>query len=249
VTAVIDQVALTVETHRLQSELREAVETLRATQRRMVEVEKLRAAGTLAASVAHDIRNILASLQMELADATPDAESVRAQLARFSTLTHRLLAFSRPNVLETRPTSLAEVIGRVTPLIAGQAEACGVRMDVSLPEDLLLIAADASRIEHLFVNLFLNAIEAMSPEGGMLAIGGRAAGDRVEVTVRDTGRGVAAENAERIFDPFFTTRANGLGLGLFSCKQIAEEHGGEVTVANVPGGGACFTVRLPALER
>src|SRR5262249_32484740 len=104
--ALRDQVNLTLETHRLQSELRAALESLRAAQGRLVEMEKLRTAGTLAASVAHDIRNNLTSFQVELALQPEEVrESLCAHLNRFSTLTPRLLAFSRPDMLENRPVS------------------------------------------------------------------------------------------------------------------------------------------------
>ena len=80
----------------------------------------------------------------------------------------------------------------------------------------------------------------------MLALSGRAAGDRMEIEVADSGCGIAREHLERVFDPFFTTRANGFGLGLFSCRRIVEDHGGELTVTSALGRGACFTVSLPA---
>jgi signal transduction histidine kinase len=246
-SALVNQIALALETHRLQSELLAALETLQATQRRMVEMERLRTAGALAASVAHDIRNILAAMQVELA-LQPNlvTEAIQGHLNRFSALTHRLLAFSRPGVLDTTPTSLAEVVNRIVPLVAGQAEIAAVSITVDLPPDLPLALADAMQLEHLFVNLCLNAIQAMAEQGGTLVLEGRPAGDHVEVLVSDTGGGIAPENVARLFDPFFTTRANGLGLGLFSCRRIVEDHGGELRVESAHGRGARFTVSLPA---
>src|SRR6185369_4979392 len=96
------------------------------------------------------------------------------------------------------------------------------------------------------VNLCLNALQAMAEAGGTLTLSGSARDGWVEVQVCDTGAGIAPEERDRIFEPFFTRRANGLGLGLFSCKRIVEDHGGELRVASAPGQGACFTVRLPA---
>ncbi|HZO92123.1 MAG TPA: ATP-binding protein [Chthonomonadaceae bacterium] len=248
--AIVDQVALTLETHRLQSELHTAMETLQAAQRSLVEMEKLRTAGTLAASVAHDIRNILTAMQMELeTQSDPVSESISAQLNRFFALTHRLLAFSRPTVLETYPTAVADVLRRIVPLVAGQAQVNSVEIILDVSDRLPLVAADVSQLEHLFVNLCLNAIQAMMEQGGTLALTGRARKSWLEVAVVDTGRGIAPEAMDRIFDPFFTTRANGLGLGLFSCKRIVEQHGGQLTVTSAPGQGACFTVMLPTLPQ
>jgi signal transduction histidine kinase len=247
-SALVDQIALTLQTHRLQSELHAALETLKTAQHRMVEMEKLRTAGTLAASVAHDIRNILTAMQMELA-AQPESvsESLGAQLNRFSALTHRLLAFSRPNVLETYPTSVAAVIRRMVSLVAGQAEINGVEIVVKVPARIPLVAADASQLEHLFINLCLNAIQAMTEQGGTLTLRARKRTQWLDISVEDTGCGIPPEQIARLFDPFFTTRANGLGLGLFSCKRIVEAHGGQLTVKSSPGKGTCFTVLLPTL--
>jgi len=248
--AIIDQIALTLETHRLQSELQAAMETLRATQRSMVEMEKLRTAGTLAASVAHDIRNIVTAMQMELA-AHPDAvsDALCDQLNRFSALTHRLLAFARPGVLETYPTSIAEVIRRMVTLVAGQAQVHGVEIVVDVPARVPLVAADASQLEHVFINLCLNAIQAMAERGGTLTLSAQSRRNWLEIAVQDTGVGIPPERSERLFDPFYTTRATGMGLGLFSCKRIVEAHGGLLTVRSAPGEGACFTVLLPTLPR
>jgi signal transduction histidine kinase len=246
--AVADQIAQTLETHRLQRELQTAMETLKATQQRMVEIEKLRTAGTLAASIAHDIRNILTTMQMELTmEPGVASEALYAQLNRFSALTHRLLAFSRPNVLETQPTSVGEVIHRIVPLIEGQAQINGVTIEIDLPRIVPPIAADASQLEHLFVNLCLNAIQAMTATGGTLTLRVRSTKHRLKVSVEDTGCGIAPEAIDRLFDPFFTTRVTGFGLGLFSCKRIVEEHGGQLSVVSTPGKGACFTMLLPVL--
>ena len=193
-TALADQIALTLETHRLQRELHAAMHSLQAAQRRLVEVEKLHVAGTLAASVAHDIRNIVAALQIEIEiPAHPRfGEPVTEQLNRFSALTHRLLAFARPHVLEMLPTSLTGLIQRIVPLIASQAEINNVTIEQRLPDDLPLVAADASQLEHLFVNLGLNAIQAMIARGGTLTFAARHEKPRwVSLRVEDTGCGIA----------------------------------------------------------
>ena len=200
---------------------------------------------------AHDIRNILAAMRMEMETAwLPDEmpAEMRDQLNRFSALTHRLLAFSRPGKLEMRPIHLRGIIERVVTLIAGQADINAVRIEVDLPESLPLIAADADQMEHLFVNLCLNAIQAMTLKGGLLHLRGAVTSACLEIHIQDTGVGIEAEVIERVFDAFFTTRATGTGLGLFSSKRIVEEHGGKLTVSSTPGKGAAFTVQLPVLN-
>ena len=248
--ALANQVALTLQTHHLQSELHAALNTLQITQRRMVEMEKLRTAGTLAASVAHDIRNILAAMQMDIEseDLPPAVKAgLDDHLNRFSTLTHRLLAFSRPGQLEMRPVRLNEVVARVVSLAAGQAQINDVQIVVDMPDSLPLVAADASQMEHLFVNLCLNAIQAMPSRGGKLRLAGTNDRAGLVISVSDTGTGIAPDILDRIFEPFFTTRATGTGLGLFSCKRIVEEHGGRLRVSQTGARGTTFTVSLPTL--
>jgi signal transduction histidine kinase len=246
--AIADQIALAIQTHRYQSELLTTLETLRATQTRMVEIEKLRMAGTMAASVARDIRNILTTIQVEMAAVPVEVtESLHVHIHRFTTLTHRLLAFERPGVLETRPTSLTEVVRRIVPILEAQAQINGVEIVLRMPDDLPLVSADASQMENLFVNLCLNALQAMSERGGTLTLEGTACEEWLGITVEDTGCGIAPEHQQRLFDPFFTTRATGFGLGLFSCKRIVEEHGGQLTVESAPGKGSRFQVLLPVV--
>ena len=244
--SLIDQIAQSLESHRLQAELHAAMKSLNDTQRRMVEMEKLKTAGTLAASVAHDIRNILSTMQMEVEMLPIETASLQDQLNRFSALTHRLLAYSRPQVLDTVPTDIAEALKRVVSMIQGQADIQGVKVILVLPDSYPLIPADASQLEHLLINLCLNALQAM-PRGGELSLEMRKLTNWVSISVRDTGSGIAPEILPRLFDPFFTTRATGFGLGLFSCKSIVEEHGGELEAESLPEKGACFTIRLPAI--
>lgn len=244
--SLIDQIAQSLESHRLQADLHAAMKSLSDTQRRMVEMEKLKTAGTLAASVAHDIRNILSTMQMEVELLPVETDSLQDQLNRFSALTHRLLAYSRPQVLETVPTDIVEALKRVVSMIQGQADIQGVQVVIAFPDSYPLISADASQLEHLLINLCLNALQAM-PRGGELNLGMSEISNWVLITVSDTGSGIAPEILPRLFDPFFTTRATGFGLGLFSCKSIVEEHGGELEAESIPEKGACFTIRLPAI--
>lgn len=246
--AVADQIMLTLQTHKLQSELHQTLETLQLTQSRMVEIEKLRTAGTLAASIAHDIRNIMTAVQIEMEMALlPEemASGLWEHLNRFSTLTHRLLAFARPGVLEMRLQDVGDILRRVLVLIAGQAEVHRVQIALELPEHRHFVAVDATQIEHLFVNLCLNGIQAMAQQGGLLRLTGTATSEWLEISVCDTGSGISPDIIDRIFEPFFTTRDTGTGLGLFSCKRIVEEHGGHLMVRSSLDNGATFTVMLP----
>ena len=233
---------------KLEEQLDHAAGELLAAQKKAVEMEKLSTAGLLAAGIAHDIRNILSAMQIDLHSLPPEmANTVQDHLIRFSTLTHRLLAFSRPGMVERRPQSVNEIIEGVLSLIRANAELHGVTIHLDLATDLPSIAADFGQMEQLFVNLCLNSLQAMDGNGGTLIIRTRRVRDWIEVKFEDTGTGIASEILGRLFDPFFTTRCNGIGLGLCSCKRIVEDHGGEILAENSMKNGAVFTIMLPAM--
>jgi signal transduction histidine kinase len=241
------QVAIAVQTHRWKVELTGALDALRAAQDAMVETEKLRMAGLLAASIAHDVKNIVSALQLDLMmTGDPLSETVAVHLNRFSTLSHQLLALARPGKISLDPVDIEDLIAHVVPLIAGQAEVYRVEISVLVDAGRPHALIDRSQLEHLLVNLCLNAIQAMSARGGRIDIAARRSGGAVEIEVSDTGCGIPADQLERIFEPFYTTRANGIGLGLFSCRRIAESYGGKLGVSSTVGEGTVFKVSLPS---
>lgn len=231
--------------------------TLELTQQQLLGSEKLSAVGLLAASVAHDIRNILTPIAIEVSLADDDNPEVRAeslqalrqQVDSLSLLTHRLMALARPAEAERVPADMTALVTRLLPLVRAQAALENVRIVVVAPPAPPQVTASETQMDQVLVNLILNAIEAMRPNGGgtlTLTLDGD--GDTVRLRVADTGVGIAPVCRRRLFDPFFTTRPDGAGLGLFSCRRILEEHGGTITVRARRGGGTQFTLRLPALS-
>ncbi len=243
--AVVTQIALALRIYRGRVDLQNAYDSLRIAQEQVVQSAKLNAVGTLAASVAHDVRNILTSLRLELAMARELGDAAGAQVDRLSALTHRLLALASPGDAHFSPVDLHDVMASVLAIVKPQAEVDGIIIKTRIAKQLPRICGDSTRLEHLFINLFLNAVNAMQAKGGTLTVTVKEAAGAVRIEVKDTGRGIAVENLERIFEPFFTTRANGSGLGLFSAKRIVEEHHGRLTVKSELGKGSCFTVALP----
>ncbi|MGI4789268.1 MAG: sensor histidine kinase [Janthinobacterium lividum] len=235
--------------------LDKAENTLSLTQQQLFETEKLSAVGLLAASVAHDIRNLLTPLAIEvsLADQNdPDlrAESLsamRRQIDGLALLTHRLLALARPDSIERAPTDLAELISHILRLVQPQAMLENVQIICTISPRLPSILADSVQMEQVLVNLILNAVQAMRPTGGgTLTLALDRNRNSARVRIGDTGPGITLKNRKRLFDPFFTTRPDGAGLGLFSCRRIAEAHGGTISVRSKPGQTQ-FTLRLPCL--
>ena len=228
--------------------------TLTLTQQQLFETEKLSAVGLLAASVAHDIRNILTPLtiEMTLADQndpavrTESLTAMRRQIDSLSLLTHRLLALARPDTFERAPTDLAALITRIAALVQTQAAWEKVQIVTVLPRRLPPISADAVQIDQVLVNLTLNALQALrTTNGGTMTLTLDRHKSGIRIRVADTGPGIPPQIRGRLFDPFFTTRPDGAGLGLFSCRRIVQAHGGTIQVRSAPGRGTQFTVWLP----
>jgi signal transduction histidine kinase len=119
-----------------------------------------------------------------------------------------------------------------------------VQANLTLPGDAVTVSADAEQLQAVLVNLFLNALDALKTEGRIDVDLVRTDG-AFELRIRDTGPGISPEIRNRLFQPFATSKPQGTGLGLFLASRILDEHGGSIRAENVPGGGACFTIRLP----
>ena len=229
--------------------------------------ERLASVGRLAAGLAHEIGtplNVIGgraeALQRGLPEREPAQKHLRIitdQIERISRIVRDMLDFARIRETRLQPVDISLVIRRVLELLDHRLAEAGVGAESDLPPDLPSVAADADRLHQVFLNLATNALDAM-PGGGRLRFMGRRAGGSgaeadppgagcVEVTVEDTGTGIASENLHRIFDPFFTTKevGRGTGLGLAVSYGIVREHRGTIAVDSQPGLGSRFTVRLP----
>src|SRR5213080_1837671 len=226
--------------------IRAQSEAIAATRARLAQTEKLAALGQLAAAV-------IRSAAQGLAESVPrdDEEGRRAysfittEIDRLGNVVNSLLAFARPLRVEARSVSVHELFDRALLLAHEelQGKALRVRRDESplLPE----VRADGDLICQVLLGLLANAAEA-APSGGEVALAAAAADGGVEIAVADSGPGVPPELRARIFEPFFTTRPRGTGLGLAVARQIVEAHGGRIEVGERTGGGARFTLHLPA---
>lgn len=209
---------------------------------RMIQGEKLAITGTLAASVAHDIRNIVASIRLDSDNTDP---LLVLHLERFEVLAHRLLSYAAPREVLQEPVSILEVVKRVMDLLDGHARHAKIEIFCDVEPEVVILA-EAGRIEHLFVNLLLNGIQAIRNKG-TIHVTTELDADRVRVKIRDNGPGISDSMIDSIFDPFVSSRVGGFGLGLYSCKCIVEEAGGTITVQSVEGSGTTFSVEFPAL--
>ncbi len=233
----------------------------RAHQRRASVDERLAAVGTLAAGLAHEVRNPLnsATLQLQVlkrrlerGQNTPEllvpvVEIVHDEIRRLDHLVSDFLAFARPNPLVLEPMALTELLGSVAAQLRPEAEAAGVRIDCRLDAEGGRIDGDQERLRQVLINLVRNGIEAMSPNGGVLGLGVRADADgSVEAHVEDTGPGF--DESAPVFDAFYTTKAGGTGLGLAIVHRIVREHGGSIHYES-RAGRTRFSLRFPASVR
>jgi two-component system, NtrC family, sensor kinase len=227
-------------------------------ERRLVQADKLSSIGLLAAGVAHEVNTPLAvistyaqMLAKQISGDTEKApllEKIARQTFRASEIVNSLLNFSRTSTTELVSTDLNKVVRETLTLIEHQLMKAHVEAKLSLDEKLPRIKGNAGKLQQVFLNLFLNARDAME-SGGTLAIRTSCTGGVVRITVADSGSGISPENLARIFDPFFTTKAakKGTGLGLSVSYGIVKEHGGEIEVSSELGSGARFELSFPEL--
>jgi two-component system NtrC family sensor kinase len=223
----------------------------------MSQTEKLTSLGLLAAGVAHEVNTPLAVISnyiQMLAKQMPEGdprqsliEKIVKQTFRASEIVNNLLNFSRTGAAEASDVDVNRVVEETLSLVAHPLKTSHIQVMKELGQPLPPVRGSANKLQQVFLNLFLNARDAM-PSGGMLEVRTAAHNGSVEIEIADTGGGIAREHIHRIFDPFFTTKASGrgTGLGLSVSYGIIKEHAGKIDVRSTPGKGTSFHVEFPA---
>ena len=227
-------------------------------QRAMIHAQQLSQAGQLAAAVAHEIRNPVTGIKLlaeaALRDASPrpfdleDTRFVLREANRLEQTVQHFLDFARLPSVQRTTCDLRDIVRRAWEMVHVRAVQQGVQANLSLPREPVAVSADAGQLTAVLVNVFFNALDAIGSTGH-IDIELVDVSDAVELRIRDTGPGIAAEIHERLFQPFATSKPNGTGLGLFLASRVLDDHGGSIRAANLSPGGACFTIRLPRRRR
>jgi signal transduction histidine kinase len=215
--------------------------------------DRLSAIGQLAASLAHEIRNPLGSIEgaIDIVDRTQSEERrqeflgvIKKETKRLSGLLTSLLDFARPRPPQVRQVRIETIVELVVRLTAHNAQQRGIQLESEIASGVPLVECDAEQITQALLNVTLNALQA-TPSGGTVRLFAESQTDKILVRVRDEGDGIDEATLEKIFDPFFTTREGGTGLGLPISQQILTHHHGRITVERNAEKGMTFTLELP----
>ena len=228
---------LTAATHDLQENLRR--------------LDRLANLGLVASSVAHEIKNGLVAIrtfldiQLQKSDDTELNDLVGREFKRIDSLVTQMLRYSVAKPSMVARVNLHEVLNHSLRLLEHQMSGRLITLTREYDADPCLVHGEESELQQVFMNLLLNALEAVGNNGSLTVITRNSDHRHLSILVRDSGSGISPKNLSRLFEPFFTTKKNGTGLGLAICRRIVEEHRGRIDVESEPGKGSTFAVMLP----
>lgn len=243
----------------LEKKVNERAEEMKKIHSQLFRSEKLASLGKLAAGVAHEINNPLTGIltnssllleDLEMDDPRrEDVDVMVKETMRCREIVKRLLDFAKQSKPQKRLANINALIDNIILLVRNQTSFRNITIEKQLTDDIPDVLVDPDQIQQVFINIILNAAEAMT-KGGKLKIRSALTSDRQSIVVSfaDTGAGIPEPVRERIFDPFYTTKEHGTGLGLSISYGIIEQHGGTITVDSMVGEGSTFTIQLPVVS-
>lgn len=222
----------------------------------LVKHDRAKASATLAASTVHEIKNPLATIKTFI-DFLPERHAdknfinnfmrlVAPQIEKINFTVQQLLDFSKPAIPNLRQVKIYKVLDETLELLSNDFIKHKIKSQTQFSDDNAMVSADPNQLKQVFLNLFLNSIDAM-PQGGNLLVSGKTYNDSVEVYIQDTGHGISKENLKRIFQPFFTTKSNGTGLGLSVVHDILEQHKATIRAESEIDKGTKFIIKFPII--
>jgi len=217
---------------------------------RLDRLDRLANLGLLSASIAHEIKNGLVAIYthceiiLEKGDDIEMAKVMRRELKRIDELVTQMLRLAAPKPAASASVNVHALLDLSLRLLEHQINGRIITLKRDFRAVPETVRGDESRLQQVFMNLMLNAIEAMG-HGGKLTIATETADNQMRISIHDTGAGITPENFELIFDTFFTTKKNGTGLGLAISRRVVEEHHGQIDVQSKVGHGSTFRIALP----
>jgi C4-dicarboxylate-specific signal transduction histidine kinase len=258
VKALAQQVALAIESSRVYAQLETSITSLQHAEANLAQAARLSVAGEIATSIAHQVNNpltaIVAHTHLLLKRRTPDSpdyrslEIIREAAYRAGSVVQRLLSFARTSVYALQPVDVNQSIEYAASLIRAQIESDHAYLILELAPGLPMVNASAEHLEDVWINLILNAREAVGGrEDGVIKISTRLieGSKQIEIRVQDNGAGISPDVLPHIFVPMFTTKAHGTGLGLSVCHEVIQHHRGHINVSSQVGEGTTFIITLP----
>ena len=236
------------------------VSNLRSLEAQLHRSDRLAMIGQIAAGTAHEIRNPLTSLRgfIQLLESSLEGKDMEKEVGylkimkneidRISELVNEFLLLGKPKDVHYRPTSIAQTIRNILPIIESEANLHGITVSYVPSPDQPLVIADSELLKQVFLNICKNAIEAMENSGSLQIVERIDEHQYIHIEFHDTGPGIPHFLLDKIFDPFFTTKENGTGLGLSVCQRIIHDMGGQIRVQSEEGKGTTFTVSIPFHE-
>jgi signal transduction histidine kinase len=224
-------------------------------EKQLLQAEKLSMTGKIARSIAHEVRNPLTNLSLALeqlkdeVDNTDDADLyfdiIKRNAGRISKLIDDLMNSSKTREMKLEPVELDKVVNEALQLVKDRLKLKNIKLKTDLEQVNQKLNLDSEQIRNALLNLFINAIEAMEPDKGVLEISTAFNDDEAKIEVRDNGKGIPEKHLNSLFEPFFSNKEKGSGLGLVSVQNIVNAHKGNIDVSSEMGKGTTFTIYIP----
>jgi signal transduction histidine kinase len=250
-TGEIKELALSF--NRMSGKLKELINTIKSAQEHLIRTEKLYAVGEFSAGVAHEIKNPLTSIKMLMqtvrqkkqALTNKDIKVIEEEIDRMDHIIIEFLALARPERAEKTEVNINNILEEVITITKPKIEQSAIYLEQNILSELPIINGNHDALKQVFLNIFLNSIQAMDSAGGTLSIETSTNDDNLSVIIKDTGVGIPEEDLKKIFDPFFTTKNEGTGMGLTLTHNIINDHSGKIYMDSTPGMGTTVKVELP----
>jgi signal transduction histidine kinase len=242
--------------NRMSVKLKELIDKMKSAQEHLVKTEKLYAIGEFSAGIAHEIKNPLTPIMMLMRRVKEEGESltvkdidvIEEEMHRIDNIVKEFLAFTRPHNYEKRRVNINNVLSEVITITRPKIKHSAIRLVEKYLPFLSEITGSHDALKQVFLNIMLNAIQAMDGKGGILAVETSTENGNVRVLIRDSGVGIPEEDLKKIFDPFYTTKKEGTGMGLALTYSIIADHSGKIDIDSTPGSGTTVKVTLPIKE-